>query len=51
MNLIAKLLQKISFDYKSILESYIESRRPSSLAEIEHYTREFERRHFASWNY
>ncbi len=38
-------------NYKSIIEDYIESHNPKSVAEIEFLTREFERRHLTSWNY
>jgi hypothetical protein len=51
MNFLAKLLHYFNLNYKSILENYIESRNPTSTAEIDFYTREFERKHFASWNY
>jgi hypothetical protein len=51
MQIIRYILSKLNLDYTSILESYIISRNPSSVAEIEFLTREFERRHLSSWNY
>lgn len=38
-------------NYKSIIETYITSHNPKSIAEIEFLTREFERKHLTSWNY
>jgi len=38
-------------NYKSIIEDYIESNNPQSIADIEYLTREFERKHLTSWNY
>lgn len=47
--MLKKIFSFFDLDYQSVIESYIMSRNPQTIGDVERLEREFERRNFSSY--